>query len=154
MPEIDDAKKWTCYFQNFPSGLTINFGTSDFCGTSHYYPDCDPQVNFDPPLCLANLYTYISLFQAPPDVEFFKSETTLGTVSMKNSLRDSSNQNVLNEVQKHLSNGVPLIFIIHGFTNDGMKDDWVMELKNAIISKHQKESKEVIVGIVQWGWGK
>ena len=48
MPEIDDAKKWTCYFQNFPNGLTIDFGNSDFCGASSYYPDCDPQVNFDP----------------------------------------------------------------------------------------------------------
>ena len=48
VPETDDAKKWTCYFQNFPNGLTIDFGTSDFCGASHYYPDCDPQVNFDP----------------------------------------------------------------------------------------------------------
>ena len=74
---------------------------------------------------------------------------------MKSSLRDSSNQNVLKVVQKHLSNdGASLVFIIHGFLNNGITDEWATDLKNAIISKHQKESNKVIVGIVQWGWGK
>ena len=43
-PEINNSE-WNCFlYPNFPEGLKIDFGGSDFCGSNYYLPDCDPQV--------------------------------------------------------------------------------------------------------------
>ena len=73
---------------------------------------------------------------------------------MKSTFRDSSNKKVIQTVQKELT-GKPLsrlIFLVHGFINDGSKEEWLQDLKDALFKRYK--DKNIIVAIVDWAWGK
>ena len=94
----------------------------------------------------------ISYFlKAPPDVEFYNSNgTSLGSVSMMSNLTDLPNADVIQTINRELNSDGHLIFIVHGFLNDG-QNDWISNLRRSIFDRY--ENKTIIVGVVSWGWG-
>ena len=69
---------------------------------------------------------------------------------MSDSLTDTSNANVIQTVNSELQNDGHLIFIVHGFSNNG-QEEWVANLRRSIFDRY--DNKTIIVGVVYWGWG-
>ena len=69
---------------------------------------------------------------------------------MSSSLMDTSNANVIQTVNTELQNDGHLIFIVHGFSNNG-QEEWVANLRRSIFDRY--DNKTIIVGVVYWGWG-
>lgn len=108
----------------------------NFCGRSNRrYPECDPQL--------------------PPVVSFYGRDNygniyKMGIVDMKESIETGTNAEAINIVRSRSPQGTMLVYIVHGFTNNG-KSEWIYELTKATFKKYQ--NYRIVVAEVDWGWG-
>ena len=136
VPKID-GDTWHCnLFPNWPN-YWVNMGTGkNFCGRSNRrYPECDPQL--------------------PPVVSFYGRDNygniyKMGIVDMKESIETGTNAEAINIVRSRSPQGTMLVYIVHGFTNNG-KSEWIYELTKATFKKYQ--NYRIVVAEVDWGWG-
>ena len=70
---------------------------------------------------------------------------------MTDEITSYSNKKAIDKVSKYFGKkSANLVFIIHGFRNDG-SETWMEDLRNALHGKY--ESKDIVIGLVDWRWG-
>ena len=77
----------------------------------------------------------------------------MGKVDTAVTFRDTSNKKVIQKVEEELrKKDSHLVFLIHGFWNYGVREDWLQNMKRAAFKRYA--DKNLIIAIVDWSWGK